>query len=155
MSDPRAPRVCFFLNGRAKEAAEYYAAVIPECRIEALHELAPGLHLSEFSIRGAPFMTLDGNQDIEPRPDISISLQTRDQAETDALWAALSDGGQEGPCGWLHDRFGVHWQIVPADLTRMLSDPDRAAAGRAQAAMRRMKKIEIAAIEATFRGDQE
>jgi predicted 3-demethylubiquinone-9 3-methyltransferase (glyoxalase superfamily) len=101
---------------------------------------------------GTPFTLMDGNQSFEPRHDHSIAVTTLDQSETDRLWDALSEGGTEGSCGWLQDRFGVHWQIVPTALTHMLSDPDREAAGRAQSAMMGMKKIDIAALRAAFEG---
>jgi predicted 3-demethylubiquinone-9 3-methyltransferase (glyoxalase superfamily) len=87
-------------------------------------------------------------------PAASISVLTQDQAETDRLWSALtSDGGAESMCGWLLDRFGVSWQIVPEALPRLLGQSDRDAAARAQAAMMKMKKIDIAALEAASRGN--
>ena len=99
-----------------------------------------------------PFMAMDGNPSFEPRPDHSISIATLDQDETDRIWDALSAGGSEGRCGWLCDRFGVHWQVIPTALTHMLGNEDREAAGRAQAAMMGMKKIDIAALRAAFEG---
>jgi predicted 3-demethylubiquinone-9 3-methyltransferase (glyoxalase superfamily) len=84
-------------------------------------------------------------------PAASISVLTKDQDETDHLWSALiANGGAESRCGWLTDRWGVSWQIAPEALPRLLGAPDRAAAGRAQAAMMQMGKIDIAAMEAAF-----
>lgn len=74
------------------------------------------------------------------------------ETETDRIWAALADGGEEGQCGWVRDRFGQYWQVIPTAMTHMLIDPDREAAARAQAAMLKMRKIDIAAMEAAFRG---
>ena len=82
---------------------------------------------------------------------VSISVLTKDQTETDRLWdALLTDGGSEGHCGWLKDRYGLSWQIVPEAMPRMLSSPDREAAGRVRDAMMAMKKLDIAALEAAY-----
>jgi predicted 3-demethylubiquinone-9 3-methyltransferase (glyoxalase superfamily) len=101
----------------------------------------------------APFR-LNGGPQYKFSEDTSISVTTADQAETDRLWSALTaDGGSESQCAWLKDRFGLFWQIVPEVLPRLLVAPDRAAAGRAMAAMMGMRKIDIAALEAAFRGE--
>lgn len=98
-------------------------------------------------------MILNGGPHYRLNPAASIVVSTEDQAETDALWEKLTaDGGEEGRCGWLTDRFGVSWQIVPKVLSTLLGAADRAAAGRAQQAMMAMKKLDIAALEAAFRG---
>jgi predicted 3-demethylubiquinone-9 3-methyltransferase (glyoxalase superfamily) len=78
---------------------------------------------------------------------VSFQVSCEGQEEVDAYWSKLSDGGEEGPCGWLKDRFGLSWQIVPTALPRLLGDPDREKAQRAMAAMMKMKKIEIAELE--------
>jgi predicted 3-demethylubiquinone-9 3-methyltransferase (glyoxalase superfamily) len=105
----------------------------------------------EFTLAGAPMMILTGGVMFEHSPAASISVLTKDQAETDRLWSALlADGGKESMCGWLFDRFGVSWQIVPEVLPRLFNDPDTAAASRARAAMMQMKKIDIAALETAF-----
>lgn len=145
-------RTCIFLKSGAEEAARFYAKAIPESEVEHIQPIGENMNLVLFKIMGTHFMAMDGNESFEARPDHSISIATRDQEETDRLWATLSQGGGEGPCGWLHDRFGVHWQVIPQALTHMLSADDREAAGRAQAAMMTMKKIDIAAAEAAFNG---
>lgn len=105
----------------------------------------------EFTLAGAPMMILTMGDMFKPSPAASISVLTKDQTETDRLWSALlADGGQESMCGWLTDRFGISWQIVPEVVPRWLDDPDVAAASRAQAALMQMRKIEIATIEAAF-----
>lgn len=107
----------------------------------------------EFTLHGAPMMILTAGPHYKLTPAASISVLTKDQDETDHLWSALlQGGGSEGMCGWLTDRFGVSWQIVPEALPRLLGLADRAAASRAQAAMMTMKKIEISIMEAAARG---
>lgn len=152
MTDRPHSRCCIFLKTGAEEAARFYAATLPDTRIDHIQPIGPGMAMVLWSCLGTPYMLMDGNESFEPRHDHSISVTTLDQDETDRLWASLSDGGSEGRCGWLQDRFGVHWQIVPADLSRLLSDPDREAAGRAQAAMMGMNKIDIAVLRAAFDG---
>jgi len=99
-------------------------------------------------------MVLNGGPGFTHSPATSISVLTEDQAETDSLWEALVDGGAEGQCGWLEDRFGISWQIVPEAMPRMLADDDRESAGRVQQAMMKMGKIDIAQLEAAFRGSK-
>ncbi|WP_375595766.1 VOC family protein [Algihabitans albus] len=153
MTDRPSARTCIFLGEKAAEAARFYAETIPDTHVDHTQPIGNGQNMVLFRVMGTPFMAMDGNPSFEARPDHSISIATLDQAETDRLWDALSEGGSEGRCGWLCDRFGVHWQIVPTAMTHMLGNPDRDAAGRAQAAMMQMKKIDIAAMEAAFRGD--
>ena len=105
----------------------------------------------EFTLAGAPYMTLNGGPMFAPTPAASISVLTRDQSETDALWDRLiADGGTESMCAWLVDRFGVSWQIVPEAIPRMMGAEDKTAAARAREAMLKMRKIDIAALEAAF-----
>lgn len=150
MSERPNARMCIFFEGSAEQAARFYAQTIPDTEIELVQPIGEGQSMVLFRIMGTGFMALDGNASYESRPDHSIAISTRDQAETDYLWGALTECGSEGPCGWCSDRFGVHWQITPTEMTHMLSDPDREAAGRAQAAMMGMKKIDIAAMRAAF-----
>lgn len=145
-------RMCLFLKEKAEEAVRFYAKTLPDTFIDHVQPIGPGMSMVLFRIMGTPFMAMDGNASFEARHDHSIAVATLDQAETDRLWDALSEGGEEGRCGWLCDRYGVHWQITPTALTHMLSAPDREAAARAQSAMMQMKKIDIAAMEAAFRG---
>ena len=147
-------RTCLWFDGQGEEAARFYVSLLPDSAIEGVHRPAPDgpALIVEFSLAGAPYMILNGGPHYTHTPAASISVSTADQQETDRLWAALTaDGGQEGQCGWLVDRFGVSWQIVPRAAARLLSDGDREAAGRAQAAMMRMRKLDVAALEAAFR----
>ncbi len=155
MKDRPYARMCIFFDSKnkAEAAVRFYAETIPDTHIDHITPVGEGQNLVLFRIMGTHFMAMDGNPSYESRPDHSIAIATHDQAETDRLWAALTDGGVEGPCGWCSDRFGVHWQVTPTEMTHMLSDPDREAAGRAQAAMMNMKKIDIAAMRAAFEAD--
>ena len=147
-----ASRACIFLKERAEEAARFYAATLPDTHVDHVQPIGPGMAMVLWRCMGTPYTLMDGNQSFEPRHDHSIAVTTLDQAETDRLWDALTEGGAEGRCGWLQDRFGVHWQIVPSEMAHMLSDPDREGAGRAQAAMMEMRKIDVATLRAAFEG---
>ena len=153
MTDRPNSRLCIFLKNRAEEAAHFYAATLPDTHVDHVQPIGPGMAMVLWRCMGTHYTLMDGNAGFEARPDHSISIATLDQAETDRIWDALSDGGSEGRCGWLSDRYGVHWQIVPTAMAHMLSDPDRAAAGRAQAAMMGMAKIDIAAMRRAFDGE--
>ena len=107
----------------------------------------------EFTLAGTPYQALNGGPQFSFTEAASISVITEDQQETDRLWSALTaEGGEESRCGWLKDRFGLSWQIVPEALPRLLGDRDREAAGRAMQAMPGMGKIDIAALKAAYRG---
>lgn len=146
-------RTCLWFDSRGEEAARFYVSLLPDSRIETVSRPDPdGPALTvDFILGGAPYQALNGGPMYPQTPAVSISVLTNDQAETDALWSALvADGGEAGQCGWLTDRFGVSWQIVPERLLEMLEAPDRAAAERAQQAMLKMGKIDISALEAAF-----
>ena len=148
-------RTCLWFDGQGEEAARFYVSLLADSRIENLvrpDPEGPAL-VVEFSLAGAPYMALNGGPQYSHTPAASISVLTEDQAETDRLWAALTaEGGSEGHCAWLVDRYGVSWQVVPEILPRLLGAEDKAAAARAQEAMLAMGKIDIAALEAAFRG---
>ena len=149
-------RTCLWFDSRGEEAARFYVSLLPDSRIETVSRPEPGgpALTVDFTLAGAPYQVLNGGPLYPQTPAASISVLTKDQAETDALWSALvADGGEAGQCGWLTDRFGVSWQIVPERLLEMLGARDRAAAERAQQVMLKMGKIEIAALESAFRGD--
>lgn len=144
----------WFAKG-GRDAAKFYVSLLPDSEIDAVYEHGQPNDpmVVEFTLASAPMMILTGGPQFEHSPAASISVLTKDQAETDRLWLALlADGGEESRCGWLTDRYGVSWQIVPEALPRLLGDPDRDAASRAQAAMMQMKKIDIAALEAAADG---
>ena len=142
-----------------EEAAKFYTSLIPNSRITGT--FSPPVSDSpsneplvvDFELDGVPYQILNGGPHFKQSEAVSIMVQTEDQAETDRLWNKLTaDGGAESMCGWLKDKFGVSWQIVPRALPEMLAAPDRAAAGRAMAAMMTMKRIDIAALEKALVG---
>jgi predicted 3-demethylubiquinone-9 3-methyltransferase (glyoxalase superfamily) len=145
-------RTCLWFNGNGHEAAAFYVSLLPDSFIELELYGDPPL-VVEFTLAGAPMMILNGGPHYRHTPAASISVLTKDQAETDRLWNALIEGGgEESMCAWLVDRFGVSWQIVPEALPRLLMSEDPAAASRAREAMLKMRKIDIAALEAAARG---
>jgi len=148
-------RTCLWFDGQGEEAARFYVSLLPDSYLENIvrpDPAGPAL-VVEFTLGGTPYMVLNGGPQYPHTEAASISVLTRDQAETDRLWGALTDGGgTEGRCAWLKDRFGVSWQIVPEALPRMLAADDRGAAGRAMQAMMAMNKIDIAGLEAAFDG---
>ncbi|HIG22207.1 VOC family protein [Henriciella sp.] len=148
-------RTCLWFNGQGEEAAEFYTTLLPDSHIESRSYPEPGKPalVVEFTLAGAPYMVLNGGPMFEHSPAASISVLADDQSEIDRLWDALTkDGGKESMCGWVVDRFGVSWQVVPSVLPSMMESDDKEAAGRARAAMMKMKKFDIAALEAAFRG---
>lgn len=146
-------RTCLWFDGNGEQAARFYVSLLPDSLVENVVQSSPDEPpvVVEFTIAGAPMMILNGGPQFTHSEAASISVLTQDQDETDRVWAALTaDGGAENMCGWLKDRFGVSWQIVPEVLPRMLASNDMAAAGRTSAAMMQMKKIDIAALQAAF-----
>jgi predicted 3-demethylubiquinone-9 3-methyltransferase (glyoxalase superfamily) len=153
MDEQRKVRTCFWFNHRGIDAAQFYVSLLPDSQIDAVldHGRPDDPMVVEFTLAGAPMMILTAGEMFEHSPAASISVLTKDQAEIDRLWSALiADGGKESVCGWLTDKFGVSWQIVPEVLPRLLNDPDTAAASRAREAMMQMRKIDVAALEAAF-----
>jgi len=152
---PSKVRTCIAFKDQAEEAARFYVSIIPDSVFEGAFRREPDgpALLVSFTLAGAPYQGLNMGRETIHNENFSISVMTKDQRETDALWDKLLEGGgAEIQCSWLKDRFGVRWQIVPEALPRMFMDDDRAAAGRAFQAMLGMVKIDLAAVEAAFRG---
>ena len=148
-------RTCLWFDKEGEDAANFYVSLLPESFIESASYPVPDQPalVVEFTLAGTPYMTLNGGPMYKHTPAASISVLTRDQAETDRLWDALLEGGgEEQMCAWLIDKFGVSWQIIPEVLPEMMEADDKAAAGRARDAMMQMRKIDIAALEAAFHG---
>jgi len=106
----------------------------------------------DFELDGQPFMALNGGPEFTFDEAVSLTIDCADQDEVDRYWDVLIEGGQEGPCGWLKDRYGLSWQVVPREMITLLSDPDPERARRAMAAMMGMKKIEVGDVRAAADG---
>ena len=145
---------CLWFDNQGLEAAEFYVSLLPDSRIERVSHYPEGqdMHepgavlIVEFTLAGTPYQALNGGPHFTLDEAASISFLTDDQAETDRLWAVLtSDGGMESQCGWLKDRFGLSWQIVPKRSIELLRGPK---AAQVWPALMQMKKIDVAALEA-------
>ena len=146
---------CLWFDGQAEEAAAFYTSIFPDSRVDQVNR-APGDTPSgpegsvltvDFTIAGEPFIALNGGPDFTFNEAISFSIDCEDQAEVDRYWEALVEGGGEhSVCGWLKDRFGVSWQVVPKILPELMNGPDRARAKRALDAMLKMTKLDVAKI---------
>lgn len=148
-------RTCLWFDGAAEDAARFYVALIPGSGIEGtIGRTAGGAPLIvNFHLAGVPYQGLNGGELYKLSPAVSIQVITEDQAETDRIWAALiADGGAESRCAWCTDRFGMSWQVVPRQLMATVGGPDAEGAARATHAMMGMNKIDIAALEAAYRG---
>ncbi len=147
---------CLWFDRDAEAAVRFYVSLVPESRIEHV-ERAPApwpggdkgdVILVAFTLGGQSFQALNGGSPANYATAASISVDCETQAEVDRLWAALTaDGGSEILCGWLRDKWGVPWQIVPQNLPRLLADPDPAVAARAFDAMTKMVKLDMAELE--------
>jgi predicted 3-demethylubiquinone-9 3-methyltransferase (glyoxalase superfamily) len=145
---------CLWFDTEGEEAARFYTSVFPNSRILEVTRYGSAGPRPEgtvmtvgFELDGQQFLALNGGPEFTFSEAISFQVDCGDQAEVDRYWDALSEGGEEGPCGWLKDRFGVSWQIVPTALVQLLADVDRERGQRVMAAMLQMRKIEIAELE--------
>ncbi len=158
-------RANLWFDSEAEEAARFYTSIFKDSKMgittyypEAGQEVtgkAPGSVLTvTFELNGQPFLALNGGPDFKFNEAISFELPCKDQAELDYYWDRLTDGGDPSAqqCGWLKDRFGVSWQVVPQDWEQMYTHPDRTKVERAFAAMLQMKKLDIAELQRAFDG---
>jgi predicted 3-demethylubiquinone-9 3-methyltransferase (glyoxalase superfamily) len=155
------PRIIpnLWFDTQALDAAEFYVSVFPNSRVtEVSHytEAGPrpeGTVLTvDFELDGQPFTGINGGPEFTFSEAVSFLVECADQAEVDYYWEKLTDGGAEIECGWLRDRYGLAWQVVPAGMGDLINDPDRERAARAMRAMLGMKKIDIAAMKAAADG---
>ena len=152
---------CLWFDGEAEQAAKFYVSLLPDSRIEIVQKnpvdgpagKAGTVLVVEFTLAGQRFMALNGGMKMQYTHAVSFKIDCADQAEVDRLWdALLSDGGKAEQCGWLQDRFGVSWQIVPTALPKYLGGSDRAGAQRAMRAMLKMVKLDIEGLRRAYEG---
>jgi predicted 3-demethylubiquinone-9 3-methyltransferase (glyoxalase superfamily) len=152
---------CLWFDGEAEEAAKFYVSLLPDSKIETIQKnvidspsgKAGSVLVVEFSLAGQRFMALNGGTRFEYTHAVSFKIDCADQAEIDRLWDALcAGGGQAERCGWLRDRYGVFWQIVPGTLPKYLGGEERAGAQRAMQALLGMVKLDIAALKKAYEG---
>ena len=143
-----------WFDTEGEEAAEFYTSVFPNSKIVDVSRYGSAGPRPEgtvmtvsFELDGQPFVALNGGPDFKFTEAVSFLVSCETQEEVDAYWGKLSEGGEEGPCGWLKDKFRLSWQIVPAALPRLLGDPDPAKSQRVMQAMLQMKKIEVDLLE--------
>jgi predicted 3-demethylubiquinone-9 3-methyltransferase (glyoxalase superfamily) len=148
---------CLWFDGQAEQAANFYVTLFPNSRVDRVWRSPAdtpsgpaGMVLTvDFTLDGQQFQGLNGGPDFTFNEAISFSIDCADQADVDRLWDALAaNGGEPGPCGWIKDRWGVSWQVVPRRLVELENDPDPERARRAMEAMLKMGKIDIAQVEA-------
>ena len=153
---------CLWFDGNAEEAARFYTGIFPDSRIDKVWKTpadTPGNRVGdvvtvEFTLGGNRFVGLNGGPEFTFNEAISFVIECEDQAEVDRYWEALLQGGGEpSMCGWLKDRFGVSWQVTPRRLLELTQSPNLEGAKRAMEAMLRMGKIDVAQIEAAYRGE--
>jgi predicted 3-demethylubiquinone-9 3-methyltransferase (glyoxalase superfamily) len=153
---------CLWFDGKAEEAARFYTSLFPDSKVTSI-DRSPGETPSgpkdmvltvNFTLDGRSYIGLNGGPDFKFNEAISLSIDCADQAEVDRYWTALTaDGGEESVCGWLKDKFGVSWQVVPRRLPELLNGPDREAAARVLEAMLKMVKIDVAELERAARAE--
>jgi predicted 3-demethylubiquinone-9 3-methyltransferase (glyoxalase superfamily) len=152
---------CLWFNGEAEEAAKFYVSLLPGSRIDRIQRnpvdgpagKAGTVLVVQFTLVGQEYMALNGGMRFEYTPAISFKIDCADQAEVDRLWDTLSsDGGSTQQCGWVRDRYGVSWQIVPSVLPELLGGADSAGAKRAMQAMLGMTKLDIAELRRAYEG---
>ncbi|MFZ6814336.1 VOC family protein [Undibacterium sp. Rencai35W] len=151
---------CLWFNFNAEEAVHHYLSIFSNAKIhevsrygDAMPALAGKVLTMRFELEGQEFIALNAGPQFPFTEAISLSVDCQDQTEVDMMWSKLSEGGSPGACGWLKDRFGLSWQIVPRPLIAMLNDPDAAKSSRVMQAMMAMSKIDIAALEQAYRGE--
>lgn len=142
-------RITTFLwfDTQAEEAVKFYTSLFPNSRIVEVSRHNGAVMSVNFELEGQEFIALNGGPEYKFSEAISLLVKCETQAEIDRLWNALTEGGEEGPCGWLKDKYGLSWQIVPTMLGDLLSHPDPEKVQRSMQALRQMKKLDIRALQ--------
>jgi predicted 3-demethylubiquinone-9 3-methyltransferase (glyoxalase superfamily) len=155
----RAVTPFLWFDGQAEPAARWYTSLIAGSRLGTITRI-PGaggrtgpVLTVEFTLGRIPFVALNGGPEYHHTPAFSIQLACAGQAEVDRLYSALLRGGKESRCGWLTDRFGLSWQVMPEKLPSLIGGPDPAAAARAMEAMMKMRKLDLETLERAYRGE--
>jgi predicted 3-demethylubiquinone-9 3-methyltransferase (glyoxalase superfamily) len=154
---------CLWFDTQAEDAANTYVAIFKNARIvrmsrygkegHEIHGREPGSVMTvEFELEGQRFVALNGGPHFKFNEAVSFQVHCETQAEIDHYWSKLVEGGEEGPCGWLKDRYGASWQVVPAGLPDMLMDPDPEKSGRVTKAFLQMRKFDIQALQRAYEG---
>ena len=145
---------CLWFDTEGEDAAEFYVSIFPNSKVLDVARYGSAGPRPEgtvmtvtFELDGQRFVALNGGPDFTFNEAVSFQVSCTDQEEVDSYWSKLSEGGEEGPCGWLKDKFGLSWQIVPNALFELLGDPDREKSQRVMQAMLNMKKIEVDELE--------
>ncbi|MCK9901443.1 VOC family protein [Frankia sp. Cpl3] len=153
---------CLWFDTEGEEAARFYVSVFPNSAITAVTRYGPGAHRPEglamtvaFTLDGREYTALNGGPEFTFSEAVSFQILCADQAEVDHYWERLTDGGKEGQCGWLTDRYGLSWQVVPTRLIELVSDPDPDRAARATRAMLGMVRIDVATVERAADGGEQ
>jgi predicted 3-demethylubiquinone-9 3-methyltransferase (glyoxalase superfamily) len=148
---------CLWFDNQAEEAAAFYVSLFPNsCIVDTKYYLegsprpAGSVLTVQFALDGGEYVALNGGPHFKFSPAISLVANCDTQEEVDTLWHKLSEGGQEGQCGWLTDKYGVSWQVVPRALLKLLNTADNAASQRAVSAMMKMTKLDIAALQRAY-----
>ncbi len=154
---------CLWFDTQAEEAANFYCSVFKNSKVgrisrypkagQEIHKKEPGsVMVVEFEIEGKAFVALNGGPNFKFDEAVSFQVHCETQDEVDYFWGKLTKDGQEGPCGWLKDKFGLSWQVVPAVIPKMMTDPDAAKSARVMNAFMKMKKLDIAELERAYEG---
>lgn len=145
---------CLWFNNQAEEAINFYSAIFPQSKIGDMTRQGEGgpLITATFELNGQEFMVLNGGPAFNFTEAVSFFVGCDSQEEVDDLWAKLTEGGEESQCGWLKDKYGLSWQIVPTILGQLLQDEDREKAGRVMAAMLQMRKIDSHILQQAYAG---
>ncbi len=148
---------CLWMDDWIEEAVNFYISLIPNSRVTETSRYPESMGgkvlVMNFELDGTRYMALNGGPEFKYTEAVSILVNCEDQVEVDRLWSALTaDGGAESRCGWLKDKYGLSWQIVPKDFAKYVAGPDKAGADRAMQAMMKMKKLDLAALANAYAG---